>query len=374
MIIGVLGGGQLAKMLAQAGQSLGLEFIFLCPNPDACAAPLGEHLCAVFDDMAALTHLAKRADVITFEFESVPLETVEWLAKRVTVCPSPAALAIAQDRFHEKQYFTAMEIPTPDYLAVATLQELRLAVEQIGLPVVLKTRTEGYDGKGQVVLRSQKELESAWQKLGKVSAIVEAMVPFDREISIIAARNRGGDIVYYPLSENLHRDGILRMSRSCERDAMQEKAQDYIGRLLTELDYVGVMALELFDVQGRLLANEIAPRVHNSGHWTIEGAATSQFENHLRAILGQPLGSTFVANPAVVLNLIGNLPADEDLQAIPDIFVHLYGKQPRLGRKLGHITLLRKPEYGNEFDANLARLQKLVDGSANEVVPNSVIQ
>jgi 5-(carboxyamino)imidazole ribonucleotide synthase len=356
MKVGVLGGGQLARMLAQAGRPLGVEFIFFCPDPHACAAPLGEHYCAGFDDESTLARLAEQVDIVTYEFENVPLQAVRFLSERVSVQPPTAALAVAQDRLHEKHRFHALDIPTPAYEAVDNLQGLHRAVGQIGLPAILKTRTQGYDGKGQAVLRTPQDLALAWEQLGVVPAIVEAQVPFEREISIIAIRSVNGESVFYPVSENYHREGTLRLSLSRSGDALQPIAESYARRILESLDYVGALALELFQVDGRLLANEIAPRVHNSGHWTIEGADTSQFENHLRAILGWPLGSIAMTGSAAMVNLIGTLPPEEELLAVPGAALHLYGKSARPGRKLGHVTLTSMNCTPREFNRRLSQV------------------
>ncbi len=340
MNVGVLGGGQLARMLAQAGRPLGLKFMFLCPDPQVCATTFGEHLCAEFDDEASLTQLAQWADVVTYEFENVPVQSVEFLERQVRVHPSSTALAVARDRLIEKRRFRTLDIPTPEFAAANSLHDLEAAVDAIGLPAILKTRTQGYDGKGQGVLRSRPDLAATWTALGGVPCTVEALVPFDREVSIIAARSACGEKVFYPLSENHHRDGILRLSLSCVEMGAQARAEALIGRLLDDLDYVGVLTLELFQCGDALLANEIAPRVHNSGHWTIEGAHTSQFENHLRAILGYPLGDTAITRPSAMVNIVGTLPPGLE-QAIPACgALHAYGKAERPGRKIGHLTLL----------------------------------
>ncbi len=339
MKIGILGGGQLAQMLAQAGASLGMEFMFLCPNEQACAAPLGRHLCLPFNDKAALERLSRWADVATFEFENVPAQVIESLAGHTRVHPSAAALAIAQDRLKEKQAFGELDIPTPVYAAVNSADGLRRAVEQLGLPAVLKTRTEGYDGKGQAVLRDMADLIPAWDRLGGVPMVLETLVRFRRELSIIAVRNTDGETRFYPLNENHHREGILRLSLSLDGDPWQARAEEYIGRLLRHLDYVGTLALELFQSDEGLLANEIAPRVHNTGHWTIEGTRSSQFENHLRAIAGLPLGETALSRPAAMVNLIGRLPSLDAIAEVTGTVSHVYGKAERPGRKLGHVTL-----------------------------------
>ena len=371
MKVGVLGGGQLAMMLAQAGVGLHMEMIFLSPDPQSCVAPFGEHVLADFSDEAALRSLASRVDVVTYEFENVPAAAVDDLAAMVSVRPSPAALRVAQDRLSEKRIFCDLDIPTPEFRAIDRVEDLAFAVDGIGLPVVLKTRTQGYDGKGQVVLHKADDLAGAWRSIGSVPAIVEKLVPFTRELSIIAVRDPQGSIAYYPLSENYHRDGILRLSLSRAGDPFQDEAGRLIRKLLEHLDYIGTLALELFQVEGRLLTNEMAPRVHNSGHWTIEGTRASQFENHLRAIAGLPLGDTSLVGPVAMVNLIGTLPAESDLRAIPGAFVHFYGKAERPGRKVGHVTLVRGGCAPEEFAQRLQRLLLLAGefdlaGRANE--------
>jgi 5-(carboxyamino)imidazole ribonucleotide synthase len=362
MKIGILGGGQLARMIALAGYPLGLDFVVLDPGGDACGARLGEHLQGAYDDEALLAELAEKADVVTYEFENVPARVAEFLASHTQVHPSPRVLAIAQDRLLEKNFFRELGIPTPNYATVASLDELEQVMPAIGWPAILKSRTLGYDGKGQSLLKTPQDLAPAWQLLqgapvphpslpgiadidlqpmaiGAGPAVVEAFVPFTREVSIIAARNVSGDIAYYPLSENLHRKGILRVAECLHDDPLQIPAQAYIERMLQALDYVGVLALELFDVDGQLLANEFAPRVHNSGHWTIEGAETSQFENHLRAILDLPLGSTQPVGYCAMVNFIGGNPAREQIAALPHTHLHLYDKAARKGRKVAHATV-----------------------------------
>lgn len=339
MKIGVLGAGQLARMLALAGYPLGLEFVFLDPSADACANRLGEHLLGDYNDPELLAQLAERADVVTYEFENVPAPVAEFLASHTQVHPAPKALAVAQDRLVEKTFFNDIGIATPHYAAVNSFEELQQVMTTIGYPAILKSRTQGYDGKGQSVLRSTDDLASGWELLQGVPAIVEAFVPFDREVSIVAVRSVSGEIAFYPLVENVHRGGILRVSTACANDVMQPVAEKYVTRLLEALDYVGVLALELFEVNGELLVNEFAPRVHNSGHWTIEGAETSQFENHLRAIAGLPLGATGLVGQSAMVNFIGGLPDTKGLLALPHTHLHLYDKAPRKGRKVAHVTV-----------------------------------
>lgn len=364
MRVGVLGAGQLARMIALAGVPLGLDFIFLDPAADACANRLGESLVGDYNDPKLLAQLAERADVVTYEFENVPAEVAEFLASHTQVHPSPKALAVAQDRLIEKTFFHDIDIPTPAYAAVDSLESLEQAMVGIGYPAILKSRTQGYDGKGQSMLKSADDLSSAWEMLQGVPAVVEAFVPFNREVSIIAVRSVSGEIVFYPLSENLHRGGILRVSECRADDAMQQQAESYVSRLLEALDYVGVLALELFEIDGKLVANEFAPRVHNSGHWTIEGAETSQFENHLRAILDLPLGSTAPVGQAAMINFIGGLPKTEDLLKIPHAHLHLYDKSPRKGRKVAHATVRAENQQQlSERVNNLIRLADQVDDS-----------
>ena len=358
MIVGIVGGGQLARMLALAGTPLGLRFQFLDPAIDACAGPVGELIRAEYDDVAALERLAERADRVTFEFENVPGGALERLADRGKVYPPLKALATSQDRLLEKTLFREQSIPVPAFVAVDDRQGLEEAVGVVGLPAVLKTRRLGYDGKGQAVIRAAADLDDAWTRLGGVPLILEGFVPFDRELSIIAARGPDGATVFYPVSENVHREGILRLSRCRPGDAMQKPAEALVERLLRSLDYVGVLALELFQVGDELLANEFAPRVHNSGHWTIEGARTSQFENHLRAILGFPLGDTAPVGHSAMLNFIGEVPDVRPILAHSGAHLHVYGKEARPGRKVGHVTL--RVDSEEELQAGLERLQRMV--------------
>jgi 5-(carboxyamino)imidazole ribonucleotide synthase len=316
VIVGVIGGGQLGRMLALAGIPLGLSFRFLDPSPDAPAREVGELLVGDYDDPELLDRLADGADAVTYEFENVPVGA----ARRVGAIPRAAALEAAQDRLVEKQLFRQLGIPTT-----------RIDDEVEVFPALLKSRFLGYDGKGQRLVETRP---------GTVPGhVLEERVQFDRELSLLAVRGGDGDTRFWPLVENVHCDGILRTSRAPAVDAPQSAAEEYAARILDQLEYVGVLALELFDVGGDLLANEIAPRVHNTGHWTIEGSETSQFENHLRAILGLPLGST-ASQPSLLVNLIGTAPKALEVLAILNVHLHLYGKEPRPGRKLGHVTLV----------------------------------
>jgi 5-(carboxyamino)imidazole ribonucleotide synthase len=355
-VIGILGGGQLARMMALAGWPLGVRFLQLAPETEA-AGGIVETIAAEYTDRSALRELAARVNVITYESENIPLQTVEFLATLVPLRPPPRALALAGDRWAEKHLFTELDIPTAPFMKVGSERELKAALEKTGVPAVAKTRRLGYDGRGQLVCRSADELLSAWERLGGVPLLCEQWIPFQREVSIVGVRSMSGEIRCYVPSENLHEQGILRASFAPApglTDEMQTTATTYLRRLMEAMDYVGVMALEMFQHGAALLANEIAPRVHNTGHWTIEGADTSQFENHVRAILGWPLGSTaHVGNP-VMVNIIGETPTLPDLLAIPHAHVHVYGKQPRPGRKLGHITVT-----ADSADAGRARLAEL---------------
>ncbi len=339
MKIGVIGGGQLGRMLALAGTPLGMNFAFLDPAPDACAQALGEHIRADYSDQDHLRQLADEVDLVTFEFESVPAETVAFLSQFVPVYPSAESLRIARDRWFEKSMFKDLGIPTPTFCNVLSQDDLDAAVQETGLPAVLKTRTLGYDGKGQKVLRSASDVEGAFAELGSVPCILEGFVPFTGEVSLVAVRGRDGETRFYPLVHNTHVGGILQLSIASSEHPLQALAEDYVGRVLTRLDYVGVLAFEFFEVDGGLKANEIAPRVHNSGHWTIEGSECSQFENHLRAVAGLPLGSTAKVGESAMLNFIGEVPPVAEVIAIDDCHLHHYGKAFKAGRKVGHATL-----------------------------------
>lgn len=342
MRIGVLGGGQLGRMLALAGYPLGVRFRHLGSAQDTSAGEVAEQVTAAFEDLDALIRFADGLDVITYESENVPVEAARFLADYCRVQPPLPALETSQDRLNEKLAFGELGIPTAPYAAVDSFEQLAEAAVRTGYPAVLKTRRMGYDGKGQFVLRRTEELQMACDRLGASGLILEGLVPFDRELSIIGVRGKTGETLFYPLIENQHADGILRASYAPAPDTnadLQSIAEDYATRLLDSLDYIGVLAIELFQVGPQLIANEMAPRVHNSGHWTIEGAQTSQFENHVRAILGYPLGNTSPLGHSVMINLIGVMPPAAHMLEFPDAHLHLYGKTARAGRKLGHITV-----------------------------------
>lgn len=347
--IGIIGAGQLGQMLGFAGQDLDLEFVFLDPSPDAPAAAAGTVIGLPFDSEEGLRQLADNADVVTYEFENVPVDAIRHIGADVAVYPPPAALAYAQDRLDEKQLFESLHIPVAPYRVIDSREDLQSAARDIGLPLVLKTRRLGYDGKGQVIVRKEAELPEALTELGGGNLIAEQLVPFDREVSAIGVRNVSGDVAVYPLIENQHRSGILNISRApAASNGLTELARRHLDEMLSRLDYVGVLTIEFFVVGDDLLANEFAPRVHNSGHWTIEGASTSQFENHLRAILDLPLGDVAAVGHAAMFNLIGSMPSSDLKLAGDSAYLHDYGKQPRPGRKLGHITIVASDEAGRE--------------------------
>jgi 5-(carboxyamino)imidazole ribonucleotide synthase len=358
MRVGIIGGGQLARMMALAGYPLGLDFDLLEPTSDACGAAVVRHLAGDYDDADKLGALARDCDVVTYEFENVPVAGLAAISGQVPVYPPVDALATAQDRLKEKRLFTQLDIPTPVYVPVDSRIELQAALKSCGKPAVVKTRQFGYDGKGQYLIRSDADIDAAWRTLEGQPTIVEQFVAFQRELSIIAVRGRSGEVAFYPLTENSHREGILRVSVPRPDHPMTGRARKYAGRLLEALDYVGVIALELFEKDGELLANEFAPRVHNSGHWTIEGAQVSQFENHLRAVVGLPLGSTATNEFAAMVNFVGSTPDLESVLQIPGVHAHIYGKSPRPGRKVGHATI-RLP-HATDREASLKALCDLV--------------
>jgi 5-(carboxyamino)imidazole ribonucleotide synthase len=360
MRIGIIGAGQLGRMLALAGYPLGLHFVFVDADENAPGAPVGGIIPGRFDDPAALAALAASVDVVTFDVENVPVEAAAAVAERVPFYPPPAALGAGQDRLEEKRLFQALGIPTAPFEAVDSQQDLHAAVEHIGLPAILKTRRLGYDGKGQRRLNSPADVQDAFAALGGVPAILEGFVRFERELSLIGVRGRDRQTACWAMSENVHVDGMLRWTRAPATDvALQKEAERHFEALLDRLHYVGVLTVEFFFADGVLLANEMAPRVHNSGHWTIEGAVTSQFENHLRAILGLPLGSTSATGHSAMVNFIGRLPPLADVLKIEGAHFHDYGKAARPGRKLGHCTIVcADPETR---DASLDHLLALAE-------------
>jgi 5-(carboxyamino)imidazole ribonucleotide synthase len=341
MTVGIVGAGQLGRMLALAGYPLGLDFLFLDPAADAPAGQVAPVLTGAFTDNRLLAELSKRSEVLTFDWENISVDALRALKGDTRIAPPIPALATAQDRVSEKKLFERLKIPTTRWMAVSSRPQLLRAMRDVGLPAVIKTRRLGYDGKGQAVVRTDEDAERAWEQLGAAPLLYEELIPFDCEVSIIGARSPRGEVAVYPLNGNVHSQGILRLTRApYGPPRWQRLAAGYLEKVLTHFRYTGILTIEFFVRGGKLIANEMAPRVHNSGHWTIEGAATSQFENHLRAILNLPLGSTRPLGFSAMLNLIGTLPARQDILAGGELHLHDYGKQPRPGRKLGHCTLV----------------------------------
>ncbi len=371
MRIGILGGGQLARMMVAAGIELGLDFIVLDPASDACAGQLAP---LIIGDWASASEQPEllACDRITCDFENVPAAVLESLAAAVTVRPGPMAFEAAQDRLVEKSLLRQLAIPVPDFAPVSSRPELLAAIERIGLPAVLKTRRLGYDGKGQAVLRSQEDLEPAWQALGEHELILEAWVPYRHECALTAVRCAGGEIRFYPLSWTVHDQGILRLARAPAPvdPALVDEARSHVRLLMDHLDYVGCLTLELFVGEFGLLANEFAPRVHNSAHWTIEGSLTSQFENHLRAVADLPLGDTGMRGQTLMFNWIGAMPAVDKLLSVPGLRWHDYGKQARSGRKVGHATLVARDQ--DELAERLAQIRPLLDDQTASLLSGEI--
>lgn len=349
--IGVLGGGQLGQMLGQAGISLAAEFTFLDPAEAPSARQVGRHLRAGFADAAGAAALAAGNEVVTYEFEHLDLPTVQAIAATTPVHPHPRILEIVQDRIRQKNFLTAAGIPVAPFMAVETAADLSAALARIGTPCLLKTARDGYDGKGQRLIRDPALAATAWAELGQQRCVLEGFVHFVRELSLISTRGQDGQVVFHPLAENQHRDGILRVSRAPAPGAtaaLQAQAESMARRLLNELSYVGTFTIEFFHVDDSLVVNELAPRVHNSGHWSIEGAVTSQFENHVRALMGLPLGDPAAIGCAAMVNIVGTFPDRRALLALPGVHLHDYGKGERPGRKLGHVTIVDATAVGLE--------------------------
>ncbi len=343
--LGILGGGQLGRMLSQAASRLGFDVVILDPQPDCPAARVSRaQITAPYDDPDALQALGRLCDVVTFEFENVPASSVETLAEAgALVAPGPTALAVAQDRVDEKTYLNAVGAVTADFAPVTTLGDLTAAIDKLGLPAVLKTRREGYDGKGQAWIRDAADAEAAFDAIGSRPAVLEAAAVFNRELSVIAARGRDGVVAVYPLGENIHANGVLKttLAPAAVDAKTQERAVEIASAVLDGLDYVGVMGIELFDMgDGALLVNEVAPRVHNTGHWTQDGCVCDQFEQHIRAIVGWPLGPTEAHARIEMTNLLGDeVDQWRALAAEPNARLHLYGKhEARAGRKMAHVN------------------------------------
>ena len=340
--VGIIGGGQLARMLALAGIPLGYKFIFLDTYAECPAGDLGEVILAQYDDQEKLLELASRCDVLTFDFENVPASALNEIVKQVSFHPSAEALKTAQDRLSEKTLFDELGIPTPDYLNIESKEDITKASD-FPFPAILKTRRLGYDGKGQVRIKSFEELTGAWNELGKTACLLEGFIKFDFEVSQVAVRDADGNINFYPLTENRHEHGILIESNApFVNSVLESLAQTYTKKLLEHFDYIGVLAIEFFVKGNSLIINEMAPRVHNSGHWTIEGTISSQFENHIRAITGLPLGDTFAICKAKMINCLGEMPNRAESLKDASAHYHDYAKEARPGRKVGHITYLSK--------------------------------
>ncbi|WOE30856.1 MULTISPECIES: 5-(carboxyamino)imidazole ribonucleotide synthase [unclassified Acinetobacter] len=357
--IGIFGGGQLGRMMAQAALPLNIQCTFFEANTDCPSAALGPVISSQAAD--GLAQFITSADVFSLEFENTPLTDVDILTENKVLHPPRLALATAQNRLQEKALFDALDIPVAPYKAVDSLHSLESAVAELGLPIVLKTATGGYDGKGQFVLREHHQIAQAWAELGPAGTLIaESFVEFSREVSIIAVRGQDGDVKTWPLAENHHHHGILSHSIVPAPNSadLQPIAQDYITRLLNHLNYVGVLTLELFVTEQGLYANEMAPRVHNSGHWSIEGSICSQFENHIRAVAGLPLGATDLVRPTVMINIIGQYPKSEEVLALAGVHLHLYNKTEREGRKIGHITLM--PNDHRELTTLCRQLAKIL--------------
>lgn len=365
--IGVLGAGQLGRMLALAGIPLGNSFTFYDASSDAPAKDVGVLLAGAFDNSKLLEQFISRINLATFEFENVSVDSARKVAEKVALYPSVEALLVSQNRVSEKNFFQSLGIETAQFAPISAgeryVQEraLQAALRSLGFPAILKTARLGYDGRGQAFIQSENDLDRALDAAAGQECIVERFIKFDREVSIITTRSIAGSTVFYPLVENVHRGGILRTSRCLGTDVerkQQDTAQEYARAIVERLGYVGTMTLELFDCGGKLIANEMAPRVHNSGHWSIEGAETSQFENHIRAILNLPLGDTKARGKSVMINLIGFLPDSHTVLSITGVHLHSYGKQVRPGRKVGHITVVAETDH--ELSARRSALEQVL--------------
>ena len=358
MKIGVLGAGQLGRMLAISGYPLNHQFGFSGNSADEPSALLG-HMFALEDNADNIESLVAFADVITYESENTDVAIVKEICKNVAVYPGEKSLFTTQHRGREKALFDQLDIPCASYQMVNSEADLKAAVEKIGLPAILKTATEGYDGKGQFLMRDESQVTEAWQSMNGVESILEGFVNFKRELSLIAVRGIDNDHRYYPLVENLHHNGILRLTIAPAQDidpAVQTTAEHYMKTLLDEMDHVGVLTIELFETEGGLVVNEMAPRVHNSGHWSIEGANTSQFENHVRAITGMPLGDTTpIHNFSAMVNIIGKTGPTNIVLKMPNAHLHLYDKTERDDRKLGHINITASSQA--ELDESIEKLK-----------------
>ena len=348
--IGMLGGGQLGRMFTVAARSMGYEVILLDPDKESPAGKLAtDHVCASYEDQTALDYIAKTCDAVTTEFENVPASTLETLAATCPVRPGAHAVAITQDRIHEKTFLRDKHFPTAPFAVIRSIQDLQQAIAQVGAPAILKVSRFGYDGKGQFSLNSADDIDAAWNALNGEACVLEQRIPLDIEVSVVLARGVDGEIRSYPVAENVHKNGILDVSIVPARidDAIAEKCIEMAKDIATALDYIGVMAVELFISNGELLVNEIAPRPHNSGHYTLDACVTDQFEQQVRAVCGLPLGDTTQLTPVAMINLLGDIwhdgqsPDWNKLLDHPNIKLHLYGKrEARPGRKMGHYNVI----------------------------------
>ena len=363
--LAILGGGQLAWMLALAADPLGVSVAVLDPSPEACAGRIADHVIAAYDDPAGLDRVSEGVAVVTYEFENVPAAAVTRLVERgISVLPTPASLVVTQDRLREKELLADLGIAIAPYVVIDGPDDVPKALATVGVPGILKKRRLGYDGKGQIRIADGDAFAVAVTELGGTDLIYEGFVEFARELSVVVARAADGTVAVYPVVENLHRDGILAVTQAPapSLDSIVAEAAQAAGIAVAEaLGHIGVLCVELFETAGGIVANEIAPRVHNSGHWTIEGAVTSQFANHVRAVLGLPLGDASARGAAAMVNLVGGLPPIEQLLAVPGAGVHLYGKQPRPGRKLGHVAVVA--EDAKALSGPLARVRVLADAA-----------
>ncbi|MFT4049532.1 MAG: 5-(carboxyamino)imidazole ribonucleotide synthase [Solirubrobacterales bacterium] len=364
--LGIVGGGQLGRMLALAAAPLGVECRFVDPSPEAGAQVAAEQILAPYDNIDALIQLAEWADAVTFEFENVPAPALEAIAAHAPLAPSPRSLEVSQDRLLEKRLFESLGFPVAPYRAVDSLEELEAALAEIGAPAILKTRRLGYDGKGQARIASADQAEHAWRQMEGAPAILEGMVAFEREISAIVVRAADGTVVAYPPAENAHRDGILHTSTAPAPGASRELsdlAVEHALAIADDLNHVGALCVELFVTGEQLVINEIAPRVHNSGHWTLNGAGSSQFENHVRAVVGLPLGAAAPVVPTVMVNLVGGLPESAELLTVRGAHLHLYDKEPRPGRKVGHVNVVELSGPAEPLADRAAQIAALADAA-----------
>lgn len=355
MKIGILGGGQLARMLALSGYPLGFEFICVDPKIDCSAKKVTNVIHCDFNNMDEINRHFNNVDCVTYETENIPLDNIQAIEKKYKLLPNIEALKVTQDRLYEKDFFRKLNIPTAEYDSIETWDNLKKFIDRVNFPVMLKTRRHGYDGKGQMIIGNLNEAKYAWECMSSHALIVEKFIPYHFEVSLISVRNSSKEVSFYPLTLNKHKNGILRISEApYENIELKNKAEIYALNILEQFNYIGVMTIEFFCLNNALIANEIAPRVHNSGHWTIEGADTSQFENHLRAISGLPLGSTKAKGFSAMINCIGNEPKKiKELLKLPGLHFHTYGKQAMLNRKLGHITI--SDNNRDEFTINVKK-------------------